>query len=73
MAFLIKDDEMLEKYNDVQDKVTNKTKKSFDSEPIYNEKYLKTKIKFYEEKNNKSFHGDKKPKKVLIAFAYQLY
>ena len=45
MSFLIKDDELLEKYNKIWKKVSNSIKKGFDSEPVYNEKYLKTKIK----------------------------
>ena len=43
--FLIKDDELLEKYNEIQEKVKNSSKKEFNSEPVYNEKYLKTKKK----------------------------
>ena len=37
-------------------------KKGFDSEPVYNEKYIKTKIKSYEGSINTDFHGDKVPK-----------
>ena len=40
-SFLIKDDELLEKYNEIWEKVKNSLKKNFDSEPVYNEKYLK--------------------------------
>ena len=36
MSFLIKDDELLEKYNKIWDKVSNVSKKGFDSEPVYN-------------------------------------
>ena len=36
MSFLIKDDELLEKYNEICEKVRNSIKKEFDSEPIYN-------------------------------------
>ena len=42
--FLIKDDESLEKYNEIWEKVKNSIKKQFDSEPLYNKKYLKVKI-----------------------------
>ena len=38
-------DELLEKYNKIWDKVSNTIKKQFDSEPVYNEKYLKIKSK----------------------------
>ena len=37
--------------------------KKFDSEPVYNEKYLKAKIKFYDGKINTKFHNNKTPKK----------
>ena len=40
-SFLIKDDELLEKYNEIWENVKNSLKKNFDSEPVYNEKYLK--------------------------------
>ena len=36
MSFLIKADELLEKYNKIWDKVSNVFKKGFDSEPVYN-------------------------------------
>ena len=41
MSFLIKD-ELLEKYNKIWEEVKNIIKKKFDSEPVYNEKYLKS-------------------------------
>ena len=50
MSFLIKDGELLEKYNKIWDKVCSTTKKGFDSEPVYDEKYLIPKIKSYEGK-----------------------
>ena len=43
MSFLIKDNEFLEKYNTIWDKISNSIKKGFDREPVYKEKYLKTK------------------------------
>ena len=42
--------------------VENSIKKEFDSELMYNEKYLKVWIKSYNEKINKNFHNNKKPK-----------
>ena len=36
MSFLIKDDELLEKYNEICEKVRNSIKTEFDSEPVYN-------------------------------------
>ena len=46
MYFLIEDDELLEKYNTIWDKVSaDEFDKEFDNEPLYNKTYLKTKIK----------------------------
>ena len=47
MSFLMKDDELLEKYIEIWGKVNNIIKKEFDSEPVYNEKYVKAEIKPY--------------------------
>ena len=48
MCFLIKDDDLLEKYNTNWDKVSADIKKEFDSEPVYNEHFFKTKIKSHD-------------------------
>ena len=46
MHFLIKDDDLVEKYNTIWDKVIADIKKEFlDSNPVYNKEILKTKIK----------------------------
>ena len=45
--FLIGDDEFLEKHNTIRDNVSADTKMEFDSEPVYNKNYLKTKIKYH--------------------------
>ena len=47
MSFLIKDEKLLEKYNEIWRKVSSIIKKELDSNPLYNEKYQKTKIKVY--------------------------
>ena len=39
MNFLIKDDDLLKKYNDIWDKVSHSIKKELDCEPIYNIKF----------------------------------
>ena len=52
LTFFMKDDKSLEKYNKIWDKVNNSNNKVFESEPAYNEKCLKTKIKSYGSKIN---------------------
>ena len=61
MCFLIKDDELLEKYNEIWEKVKNSIKKEFDIEPVYYKKYLRAKIKSYNGKMNTNFHNNKIP------------
>ena len=53
---------MLEKYNEIWDKASKFIEKVFISEPVYNDEYSKTKIKFYEAKINITFHYNKVPK-----------
>ena len=64
--FLIEDNDLLDKYNTVWDKVIFDIKKEFNSESVYNKKFLKTEIKS---------HGDEVtdfldiPKWILIILA----
>ena len=48
--------------NKIWGKVSNIIRKEFDSKPVYNEKYLKSKIKSYTGKINTNFHNNKIPK-----------
>ena len=52
-------------------KITNSIKKKFDIEPVYNEKYLRTKIKSYKGKINTNFTIIKYQKKSLNVFFFQ--
>ena len=47
MNFLIKDDELFKKCNDIWNKVSNSIKKELDCKPIHNNKFSKTKIRPY--------------------------
>ena len=62
MSFLIKDDELLEKCNEIWEKVTNSIKNEFDSETVYDEKYLKTKKKSYNGQIDTNFNNNIIPK-----------
>ena len=53
---MIEDDDLLEKYNTIWDKVSADLKKEFDSEPVYNKEYLKTKIKSHGDEVTKLFN-----------------
>ena len=43
MSFLIKDDEVWEKYDEIWDVIKNKLSIKFHSKPVYDQKYLKAK------------------------------
>ena len=62
ISLLIKCDELLEKYNKIWEKVRNNIKKEFDSESVCNEKYVKAKVKSFNERINTHFHNNKIPK-----------
>ena len=48
MSFLIKDDEVWEKYKQIWDVVKNKVGIKSHSEPIYKQKYLKSKVREFD-------------------------
>ena len=56
---LVCDELLIEKYNEIWNKIKNLFKKESDSEPVYNDKYIKTKINSY----NMNFYGNKMSKK----------
>ena len=62
MSFFITDAELLEKCNEIWKIVENGIRKEFDSEPVYNEKYVKAKIKSNNGKINTNFHNKKIPR-----------
>ena len=64
MSFKISDNKLLKKYTQIWTKVKNLLNIKFDSEPVYghNDKYIKRKIKIYDNNVNTNFHGKKIPK-----------
>ena len=45
MSFVIKDDDVLEKYNEIWSKINGELNIKFHSMPAYDEKYIKTKVR----------------------------
>ena len=68
---LIKHDELLKNTIKFGKKIKNNLKKGFHIEPVYNEYYLKARVKSYKEKINTNFHDNKISKKVLSLFVCQ--
>ena len=59
---------MLKKYNKIWDTIADLLDVQFDSYPVYgdNEKYIKTKIRMYEDTAVTNFHGKKTPKESSL-------
>ena len=62
MSFKIEDDEVYIKYNQIWNKIKELLGVKFYSEPIYEDKYIKTKVKTFSSVINTLYSGDKIPK-----------
>ena len=69
MSFLIKDDEVWEKYEQIWDVIKNKLGIKFHCEPIYEKKYLKAKVREFDGVIKTNFLGNDMPKKICIILA----
>ena len=61
MSFKVSDNKLLKKYNKIWGSISNLMNIEFDGEPVYgnNDKYIKTKIKMYEDRVNTNFQDKK--------------
>ena len=64
MSFVADDKELLKQYTKVWEKIKDLIGKKFDAEPVYGDKYLKTKIKSYNNDIRTNFHGEGNSRKV---------
>ena len=62
MSFIVKDDNLLDKYNKIWDKIKNKLNIKFLRKPVYDEKYIKTKVKEFDGKIKTNILGNEVPK-----------
>ena len=65
MSFLIKDDEVWKKYEKIWDVIKNKLNIKFHSEPIYEQKYLKAKVREFDDVIKTNFLGNDVPKENM--------
>ena len=65
MSFLIKDDKVSEKYEQIWDVIKNKLKIKFHSLPVYDKKYLKTKAREHDGVIKTNFLGNDVPKENM--------
>ena len=64
-SFLIKKDEVWEKYEQIWDVIKNKLGIKFHSEPIYENKYLKAKVREFDGVIRTNFLGNDMPKENM--------
>ena len=62
MNLLVNDKEILEKCCEIWNKIKSLIKKEVNSEPVYHDQYIKTKIKIYSDKVYTNFQYNKIPK-----------
>ena len=65
MSFLIKDDEVWDKYDKIWDVIKNKLNIKFHSEPVYEYKYLKAKVREFDGVIKRNFLGNDMPKENM--------
>ena len=65
MSFVIKDDDVLDKYNEIWDKIKEKLNIKFHSMPVYDETYIKAKVREFDGKFKTNFLGDGVPKEDM--------
>ena len=58
MSFKIEDEDMYLKYNEIWNKIKSTLNVKFHSQPIYDDKYIKTKVKTFNISVNTLFSGD---------------
>ena len=65
MSFIIKDDSVLEKYSKIWDKIKKKVNIKFHRILVYDETYIKAKIREFDGKIKTNFLGDEVPKENM--------
>ena len=65
MSFLIKDDEIKEKYEQIWDVIKNNLGIKFHSEPVYDKTYIKAKVREFDSKIKTKFLGNEVPKENM--------
>ena len=62
MSFVIKDDMCLNKYNEIWDKIKETLSIKFHTTPVYDEKYIKAKVREFSRVIKAKFFSDEVPK-----------
>ena len=66
MSFMIKDANVLNKYNKIWGKIKQKVNIKLHSKPVYDQTYIKAKVREFDSKIKANFLGDEVPKDLCI-------
>ena len=64
-SFFVRDDNVLDKYNEIWDEIKKRLNIKFHSMPVSDQKYLKAKVREFDSKIKTNFLGDKVPKENM--------
>ena len=73
MSFLIKDDNVLDKYHKIWNVIENKLNIKFHSKPVYDQKYLKIKVREFGGVIKTNFLGNEVPKENMHYYCLHKY
>ena len=59
MSFMVKDDNVLDKYNTIWDKIKEKWSNEFHSMPVYDKTYIEANVREFDGKIKTNFLGDR--------------
>ena len=65
MSFMIKDSNILDKYNNIWDKIKEPLSIKFHSKPVYDQTYIKVKVREFDGKIKTNLLGNKEPKENI--------
>ena len=65
LSFMVKDDNVLDKYNKIWDKMREKLNIKFHSKPVYNGTYIKVKVREFDGVIRTNFLGNEVPKENM--------
>ena len=65
ISFMVKDDNVLDKYNKIQNKIKENLNIKFHSMSVYDETYIKAKVREFDGKIKTNFLGDEVPKENM--------
>ena len=65
MSFFVRDDSVLNKYNEIWDKIKEKLNIKFHSMPVYDQTYIKAKVREFDGVIKTNFLGDEIPKENM--------